>query len=56
MPGMPPEHDDTLGNIGPAASGLNLANHFLIAMPSIQDPIFGGTVGAAKACAYGSIG
>ncbi len=44
MPGMPPEHDDTLGNIGPAPSGLNLANHFLIAMPSIQDPIFGGTV------------
>ena len=43
MPGMPPE-DDTLGNIGPAPSGLNLANHFLIAMPSIQDPIFGGTV------------
>ena len=23
---------------------LNLANHFLIAMPSLQDPIFGGTV------------
>jgi putative transcriptional regulator len=43
MPGMPPE-DDTLGNIGPAPSGLNLANNFLIAMPSIQDPIFGGTV------------
>ncbi|WP_091876435.1 YqgE/AlgH family protein [Massilia yuzhufengensis] len=41
---MPPEHDQALGNIGPAASGLNLANHFLIAMPSIQDPIFGGTV------------
>lgn len=33
-----------LGKIGPAHSGLNLANHFLIAMPSIQDPIFGGTV------------
>jgi putative transcriptional regulator len=33
-----------LGKIGPASSGLNLANHFLIAMPSIQDPIFGGTV------------
>ncbi len=43
MPGMPPE-DNTLGNIGPAPSGLNLANHFLIAMPSIQDPIFGGAV------------
>ncbi len=23
---------------------LNLANHFLIAMPSMEDPIFGGTV------------
>jgi putative transcriptional regulator len=44
MPGMPPEHDETLGKISPASSGLNLANHFLIAMPSIQDPIFGGTV------------
>ncbi|MGH8853182.1 MAG: YqgE/AlgH family protein [Telluria sp.] len=44
MPGMPPEHDTALGKIGPAPSGLNLANHFLIAMPSIQDPIFGGTV------------
>ncbi|CAM2873771.1 YqgE/AlgH family protein [Janthinobacterium lividum] len=31
----------------PAATGsstLNLANHFLIAMPAMQDPIFGGTV------------
>ena len=44
MPGMPPEQNQTLGKIGPASSGLNLANHFLIAMPSIQDPIFGGTV------------
>jgi putative transcriptional regulator len=26
------------------AAALNLANHFLIAMPSIQDPIFGGAV------------
>lgn len=26
------------------ASELNLANHFLIAMPSMLDPIFGGTV------------
>ena len=43
-PGMPPEQNDLLGKIGPASSGLNLANHFLIAMPSIQDPIFGGTV------------
>lgn len=28
----------------PGASTLNLANHFLIAMPAMQDPIFGGTV------------
>ncbi|UGQ49285.1 YqgE/AlgH family protein [Massilia endophytica] len=28
-------------SISPA---LNLANHFLIAMPSMQDPVFGGTV------------
>jgi len=27
-----------------SASTLNLANHFLIAMPSMSDPIFGGTV------------
>jgi len=44
MPGMPREQDEALAKAGPAASGLNLANHFLIAMPSIQDPIFGGTV------------
>ena len=43
MPGMQPQ-DDTQLRPGPAPSGLNLANHFLIAMPSIQDPIFGGTV------------
>jgi len=28
----------------PATTQLNLANHFLIAMPSMQDPVFGGTV------------
>ena len=44
MPGMPREQDESLAKAGPSASGLNLANHFLIAMPSIQDPIFGGTV------------
>lgn len=27
-----------------SASGFSLANHFLIAMPSMLDPIFGGTV------------
>lgn len=26
------------------AAGFNLANHFLIAMPSMEDPVFGGTV------------
>jgi putative transcriptional regulator len=26
------------------APALNLANHFLIAMPSMEDPVFGGTV------------
>lgn len=26
------------------AAGLNLANHFLIAMPSMEDPVFGGAV------------
>ena len=43
MAGLP-QQGETLGNIGPAASGLNLANHFLIAMPSMEDPIFGGAV------------
>ncbi len=41
---MSQEHEQTLAMPGPASSGLNLANHFLIAMPSIQDPVFGGTV------------
>jgi putative transcriptional regulator len=44
MPGLPQEQADNLGQGGPAQSGLNLANHFLIAMPSMQDPIFGGAV------------
>lgn len=44
MPGMPRDPDDALAIPGPAASGLNLANHFLIAMPAMQDPVFGGTV------------
>lgn len=36
---------DTLDGPGEAATTqLNLANHFLIAMPSMQDPVFGGTV------------
>ncbi len=44
MLGLPPEAGEQLGHAGPAASGLNLANHFLIAMPSMDDPVFGGTV------------
>ncbi|HEX8789026.1 MAG TPA: YqgE/AlgH family protein [Telluria sp.] len=43
MPGMP--HD--IPSLTPAsalAPQLNLANHFLIAMPSMSDPIFGGAV------------
>lgn len=42
MPGLTPDESDAHGGIG--ATSLNLANHFLIAMPSMQDPIFGGTV------------
>jgi putative transcriptional regulator len=44
MPGM--RQHDTSG-LTPASAivpQLNLANHFLIAMPSMSDPIFGGTV------------
>jgi putative transcriptional regulator len=45
MPGMPQEHIDTLGkSMALPVSGMNLANHFLIAMPAMSDPIFGGTV------------
>jgi len=46
MPGMAEDESgrftDSLSL--PSASGLDLANHFLIAMPSMQDPVFGGTV------------
>ena len=44
MPGMPQEAAPTLATTGGAATQLNLANHFLIAMPSMNDPIFGGAV------------
>lgn len=41
----PQDDRDELGPFGASATPpLNLANHFLIAMPSMQDPIFGGTV------------
>ncbi|HEV7815245.1 MAG TPA: YqgE/AlgH family protein [Janthinobacterium sp.] len=45
MPGLLPDPTDVLAPAGAAhPSTLNLANHFLIAMPSVQDPVFGGTV------------
>ena len=44
MPGMPQEDILNLGAASAPVSQLNLANHFLIAMPSMNDPIFGGTV------------
>jgi putative transcriptional regulator len=44
MPGMPHEAPASLMQASSVQSQLNLANHFLIAMPSINDPIFGGTV------------
>ena len=44
MLGLPQEPGEHMGHAGPATSGLNLANHFLIAMPSMDDPVFGGTV------------
>ncbi len=45
MPGLLPDPSELLEP--PEAKGmraLNLANHFLIAMPSMQDPVFGGSV------------
>jgi putative transcriptional regulator len=44
MPGMASEATPGLAPAGAAVPQLNLANHFLIAMPSMNDPIFGGTV------------
>ncbi|RFP26302.1 YqgE/AlgH family protein [Duganella sp. BJB488] len=45
VPGMLQEAGDPLEAPGSGATAtLNLANHFLIAMPSMQDPVFGGTV------------
>jgi putative transcriptional regulator len=49
MPGMTqdtPEQIDgmQMGSSESAPAELNLANHFLVAMPSMDDPIFGGTV------------
>jgi putative transcriptional regulator len=36
--------DDAAGEQAKGGSDLDLTNHFLIAMPSMLDPIFGGTV------------
>ncbi|WP_171941091.1 YqgE/AlgH family protein [Herbaspirillum rubrisubalbicans] len=38
------EGGDDAGQAAPAPLELDLTNHFLIAMPSMLDPIFGGTV------------
>ena len=46
MPGLSPDgagrFEESLASS--SATTLNLANHFLIAMPSMDDPIFGGAV------------
>jgi putative transcriptional regulator len=44
LPGMPHEAPESLMRTPSLQSELNLANHFLIAMPSMNDPIFGGAV------------
>ncbi|WP_295995505.1 YqgE/AlgH family protein [Rugamonas sp.] len=46
VPGLIQDPSDRLPSSAEtaAASGLNLANHFLIAMPSMEDPVFSGTV------------
>jgi putative transcriptional regulator len=44
-PGLLQDASDPLAQSGASATPmLNLANHFLIAMPTMEDPIFGGTV------------
>ncbi len=46
MPGMSTDESGAFagGFASSSASTMNLANHFLIAMPSMQDPVFGGSV------------
>jgi putative transcriptional regulator len=44
MTGMQQADTSGLASASGLSSQLNLANHFLIAMPSMDDPIFGGTV------------
>ena len=45
-PGPSQGHTDILGTLGAMnpISELHLANHFLIAMPAMLDPVFGGSV------------
>jgi len=45
-PGLVQDTPDPLAPASALAKAptLNLADHFLIAMPSMQDPVFGGTV------------
>lgn len=45
VPGLLQDPSELLAQPGAGdAAGLNLANHFLIAMPSMEDPVFGGAV------------
>lgn len=44
VPGMLQDAADPLAPRSDKTAALNLANHFLIAMPTMQDPVFGGTV------------
>ncbi|MBY0242895.1 MAG: YqgE/AlgH family protein [Burkholderiaceae bacterium] len=44
MPGLLQDPADPLAPAAAPGPALNLANHFLIAMPSMQDQVFGGTV------------
>lgn len=43
-PGSLPEFPDFSSSSDDQPAGLSLADHFLIAMPAMQDPVFGGTV------------
>jgi putative transcriptional regulator len=45
MHGMPQDEQQRPESaMGAVSASFNLANHFLIAMPAMQDPVFGGTV------------
>lgn len=53
-PGVPRENPDCSQSSDAGASELNLSNHFLIAMPSMLDPVFGGSV--VYLCEHNSAG